>query len=151
MVNAPFVSLGTQLPHSPLLQRKQRSMSLDPTDLEQQQQSVSLPASLCFRRRRAQTWNPGNQQWKEVRAELGRLRSLGINREETSKVGQKRTESSFEQLTLVESVQGQKHVSGAELCMRQTGRSEDAAVNALKNGICKPSGKVSFLTFVTEY
>ena len=137
MVNAPFVSLGTQLPHSPLLQRKQRSMSLDPTDLEQQQQSVSLPASLCFRRRRAQTWNPGNQQWKEVRAELGRLRSLGINREETSKVGQKRIDSSFGQLNLVESIRGQKDVSGVELCMSQTGRFEDAAVNALKNGICK--------------
>lgn len=153
MVSAPFVSLGTQLPHSPLLQRKQRSMSLDPTDLgqQQQQQSVSLPASPCFRRRRAQTWNPGNQQWKEVRAELGRLRSLGINSEETSIVGQKRIESSFGQLNLVESIQRQKDVSGAELCMSQIGRSEDTAVNALKNGICKPSGKVSFLTFVTEY
>ena len=151
MVSAPFVSLGTQLPHSPLLQRKQRSMSLDPTDLGQQQQSVSLPGSPCFRRRRAQTWNPENQQWKEVRAELGRLRSLGINSEETSKVGQKRIESSFGQLNLVQSIQGQKDVSGAELCTRQTGRSEDAAVNALKNGICKPSGEVSFLTFVTEY
>ena len=149
MVSAPFVSLGTQLPHSPLLQRKQRSMSLDPTDLGQQ--SVSLPASPCFRRRRAQTWNPENQQWKEVRAELGRLRSLGINSEETSIAGQKRIESSLGQLNLVESIQGQKDVSGAELCMSQPGRSEDAAVNALKNGICKPSSKVSFLTFVTEY
>lgn len=151
MVSTPFVSLGTQLPHSPLLQRKQRSMSLDPTDLGQQQQSVSLPASPCFRRRRAQTWNPENQQWEEVRAELGRLRSLGINSEETSIAGQKRIESSLGQLNLVESIQGQKDVSGAELCMSQPGRSEDAAVNALKNGICKPSGKVSFLTFVTEY
>ena len=151
MVSAPFVSLGTQLPHSLLLQRKQRSMSLDPTDLGQQQQSVSLPGSPCFRRRRAQTWNPENQQWKEMRAELGRLRSLGINSEETSIAGQKRIESSFGQLNLVESIQGQKDVSGAELCMSQPGRSEDAAVNALKNGICKPSGKVSFLTFVTEY
>lgn len=151
MVSAPFVSLGTQLPHSPLLQRKQRSMSLDPTDLGQQQQNVSLPGSPCFRRRRAQTWNPENQQWKEVRAELGRLRSLGVNSEETSIAGQKRIESSFGQLNLVESIQGQKDVSGAELCMSQPGRSEDAAVNALKNGICKPSGKVSFLTFVTEY
>ena len=151
MVSAAFVSLGTQLPHSPLLQRKQRSMSLDPTDLGQQQQSVSLPGSPCFRRRRAQTWNPENQQWKEVRAELGRLRSLGVNSEETSIAGQKRIESSFGQLNLVESIQGQKDVSGAELCMSQPGRSEDAAVNALKNGICKPSGKVSFLTFVTEY
>ena len=151
MVSAPFVSLGTQLRHSPLLQRKQRSMSLDPTDLGQQQQSVSLPGSPCFRRRRAQTWNPENQQWKEMRAELGRLRSLGINSEETSIAGEKRIESSFGQLNLVESIQGQKDVSGAELCMSQPGRSEDAAVNALKNGICKPSGKVSFLTFVTEY
>ena len=151
MVSAPFVSLGTQLPHSPLLQRKQRSMSLDPTDLGQQQQSVSLPGSPCFRRRRAQTWNPENQQWKEVRAELGRLHSLGINSEETTIAGQKRIESSFGQLNLVESFQGQKDVSGAELCMIQPGRSEDSAVNALKNGICKPSGKVSFLTFVTEY
>ena len=151
MVSAPFVSLGTQLLHSPLLQRKQRSMSLDPTDLGQQQQSVSLPGSPCFRRRRAQTWNPENQQWKELRAELGRLRSLGVNSEETSIAGQKRIESSFGQLNLVESIQGPKDVSGAELCMSQPGRSEDAAVNALKNGICKPSGKVSFLTFVTEY
>ena len=81
-VPAPFASLGTQLPRSPLLQ--QRSVALSPLDL---QKSVSLPASPRFSRRRAATWNPEqSQERKDVFVRLGnaarKLRSMSVDGEE---------------------------------------------------------------------
>lgn len=69
-VPAPFASLGTQLPLSPLLQKRQRARSLCPVDL---QQSVSLPSSPRFSRRRADTWSmEASQERKDVFADLSR-------------------------------------------------------------------------------
>lgn len=79
---SPFTtfSLGTHLPHSPLVQRQQQHSSqfLSPLDISGEQQSVSLPCSpRVHRRRRAESLPQDaelNQERKEVFAELIRAR-----------------------------------------------------------------------------
>ncbi|KAJ7393884.1 hypothetical protein OS493_003551 [Desmophyllum pertusum] len=85
-VQAPFATLGTQLPHSPLLQRQQRGFSkcLSPLDITDERQSVSLPASPRARRRRAESLDSGQlKERKDVFAQLSkaeqRLRSLSVD------------------------------------------------------------------------
>ena len=81
-VPTPFPPLGTQLPPSSPYQRWQR-YSLCPTD---QHQSVSLPSSPRFCRRRAETWNPEpSQERKGTFAELSiaarKMRSMSLDDE----------------------------------------------------------------------
>lgn len=81
-VPTPFLPPGTKLCPSSPCQRWQRN-SLCPTD---QQQSVSVPCSPRFGRRRAETWNPEpSQERKDTFAELSlaarKMRSLSLDDE----------------------------------------------------------------------
>ena len=85
-VPAPYTSLGTQLPLSPLLQRKASQLSklqLTPLDAATERQSVSLLASPRFQRRRAESWDQGKElDDAELSREGQKLRSISLNCEE---------------------------------------------------------------------
>lgn len=85
-----FTTLGTQLPHSPLLQRQQHSSNfLNPLDcITDEQRSVSLPSSPRAHRRGAESLDTAKGvERKEVLAELigasQKLRSMSLGCEET--------------------------------------------------------------------
>lgn len=80
-----FTTLGTQLPHSPLLQRQEHSSNfLNPLDcITDEQRSVSLPSSPRAHRRRAESLDTAKGvERKEVLAELigasQKLRSMSL-------------------------------------------------------------------------
>lgn len=86
-VPAPYTSLGTQLPLSPLLQRKASRPSkpqLSPLDVAAERQCVSLPASPRFQRRRAESWDQAKSQelrlndLAEFSSEGPKLRSMSL-------------------------------------------------------------------------
>lgn len=91
-VPTPYATLGTQLPLSPLLQKKNSRPSkgqLSPLDIAGEKQSISLPASPRFqRRRRAESWDQAESQDRslDVFAKLARagqkLRSMSLGCEE---------------------------------------------------------------------